>query len=124
METYEKKYKDAQKWVESIYTELSHERQMEAEALFPELAESEDERIRKELLTFLDELSKLGKSMKFDRWSTSDVAKWGYLVSKQGQACNQIQIHCATYQKIIRNQSLKSVIGSYIMMLMCIKLKG
>ena len=53
METYEKKYKDAQKWVESIYTELSHERQMEAEAFFPELAESEDERIRKDMIIWL-----------------------------------------------------------------------
>ena len=47
METYEKKYKDALKWIESIYTELSHERQMEVEAFFPEIFENEDERIRK-----------------------------------------------------------------------------
>lgn len=47
---YEKKYKEAQKWIESIYSELSHEQQMEAEAFFPELKESEDERIRKEIL--------------------------------------------------------------------------
>jgi len=45
---YEKKYKEAQKWIESIYSELSHEQQMEAEAFFPELRESENERIRKE----------------------------------------------------------------------------
>ena len=51
MDTYEKKYKEAQKWIESIYPNLSHEQQMEAEAFFPELAESEDERIRKELIT-------------------------------------------------------------------------
>ena len=44
---YEKKYKEAQKWIESIYSELSHEQQMEAKAFFPELKESEDERIRK-----------------------------------------------------------------------------
>ena len=47
---YEKKYKEAQKWRESIYSELSHEQQMEAEAFFPELQESEDERIRKEII--------------------------------------------------------------------------
>ena len=47
---YEKKYKEAQKWIESIYSELSHEQQMEAEAFFPELKESEDERIRKILV--------------------------------------------------------------------------
>lgn len=36
-----------QEWIESIYTELSHERQMEAEAFFPEIKENEDERIKK-----------------------------------------------------------------------------
>ena len=47
---YEKKYKEAQKWIESIYSELSHEQQMEAEAFFPELKESEDEKIRKRII--------------------------------------------------------------------------
>ena len=50
MDTYEKKYKEAQKWIESIYPNLSHEQQMEAEAFFPELAESEDEKIRRSLI--------------------------------------------------------------------------
>ena len=44
---YEKKHKEAQKWIESIYSELSHEQQMEAEAFFPGLKESEDERMVK-----------------------------------------------------------------------------
>jgi hypothetical protein len=50
MNLYEKKYKEAQKWIESIYSELSHEQQMEAEAFFPELKESENERVRKGLV--------------------------------------------------------------------------
>ena len=50
MDTYEKKYKEAQKWIESIYPNLSHEQQMEAEAFFPELCESEDEKIRRSLI--------------------------------------------------------------------------
>ena len=50
MDTYEKKYNEAQKWIESIYSELSHEQQMEAEAFFPELKESADERVRKGLV--------------------------------------------------------------------------
>lgn len=49
---YEKKYNEAQKWIESIYSELSHEQQMEAEAFFPELKESEDEKIRKAMIDF------------------------------------------------------------------------
>lgn len=47
---YEKKYKDAQKWIESLYPNLSHEQQMEAEAFFPELVESEDEKVKKEII--------------------------------------------------------------------------
>ena len=50
---YEKKYKEAQKWIESIYSELSHEQQMEAEAFFPELKESEDEKIRGAIIHFI-----------------------------------------------------------------------
>lgn len=50
MDTYEKKYKEAQGWIEKIYPTLQHEQQMEAEAFFPELKESEDERIRKALI--------------------------------------------------------------------------
>jgi len=53
MDTYEKKYKEAQKWIESIYPNLSHEQQMEAEAFFPELKESEDEKIRKWIIGVL-----------------------------------------------------------------------
>ena len=40
---YKQKYKEALTLVESIYPDLSHEHQMEAEAFFPELKESEDE---------------------------------------------------------------------------------
>ena len=53
MDTYEKKYKEAQKWIESIYPNLSHEQQMEAEAFFPELCESEDEKIRRSLINLV-----------------------------------------------------------------------
>lgn len=55
------------------------------EYIFPELAESEDEKIRKELLEFLDELSKLGKNTNFDRWSKSDCADWIIWLEKQGE---------------------------------------
>lgn len=47
---YKNKYKNALRWIESIYPTLQHEQQMEAEGVFTELAESEDERIRKELI--------------------------------------------------------------------------
>lgn len=43
-------YDEALKWMENVYPTLSHEQQMEAEVFFPIFKESEDERIRKELL--------------------------------------------------------------------------
>jgi hypothetical protein len=49
-----KAYDEASKWMEGIYPTLTHEQQMEAEAFFSELKESEDERIRKELICFLE----------------------------------------------------------------------
>ena len=38
-----KAYNEASKWMEGIYPTLTHEQQMEAEAFFPKLKESEDE---------------------------------------------------------------------------------
>lgn len=51
---YEQKYKEAQGWIEKIYPTLQHEQQMEAEAFFPELKDSEDERISKEIIEYLE----------------------------------------------------------------------
>lgn len=46
---YEKAYKEALNWMRSIYPTLTGSDKEDAEHYFPELAESEDERIRKEL---------------------------------------------------------------------------
>lgn len=54
--------------------------------IFPELAESEDERIRKHLIEFLSDLSKLGKNTNFDRWSKADCANWIAWLKKQKPA--------------------------------------
>ena len=67
MDLYEKKYKEVQKWIESIYQDLSHEQQMEAEAHFPELVESDNDRIRKELISFLQSYDTL-LTRKFIVW--------------------------------------------------------
>lgn len=65
---YKKKYREAQKWIESIYSELSHEQQMEAEAFFPELKESKDERIRKEIIAFIKKRDRSGCDYDYDQW--------------------------------------------------------
>lgn len=72
---YEKKYKGALAWVESIYPELNHEHQMEAEAFFPELRESEDERIRKELIEHI-KANKEEDYVLFKKFSPDDVIAW------------------------------------------------
>lgn len=53
------------------------------EILFPGLKESEDERIMKNIITFLDELFSLGKNTNFDKWSKSDCAEWIAWLKKQ-----------------------------------------
>lgn len=53
------------------------------EFLIPELKESEDENIRKDLITFLDEIWHLGKNANFDKWDKSDCSNWIAWLEKQ-----------------------------------------
>lgn len=50
---YEKKYKEALGWMQSLYNGLHGKTKEEAEKYFPELKESEDEKIRKGIIDFL-----------------------------------------------------------------------
>lgn len=75
---YEKKYKEAFKWIESIYPKFSHEQQMEAEAFFPELKESEDERIRKDLIEYF----KWNVKQILNDFSNKECIAW---LEKQGE---------------------------------------
>lgn len=84
---FEKKYKEAQKWIESIYSKLSHEQQMEAEAFFPELKESEDERIRKELTEFLKSAS---GGFLDTTTQCKTFGKWVAWLEKQGELVNSL----------------------------------
>ena len=77
---YEKKYKEAQGWIEKIYPTLQHEQQMEAEAFFPELAESEDEMIRKMLIKFFSKGAENNSST--NGISDKDIVAW---LEKQGE---------------------------------------
>ena len=76
---YEKKYKEAQGWIEKIYPTLQHEQQMEAEAFFPELAESEDEKIRKAIINVFS--THKDYEMFFGA-SVEDIRTW---LEKQGE---------------------------------------
>lgn len=54
MDTYEKKYNEALEWMRELYPGLHGAIKEDAEHYFPELRESEDERIRKEIINYLD----------------------------------------------------------------------
>ena len=53
METFEKKYKEALNWMQKIYPTLTGANKEDAEHYFPELKDSEDEKIRKEIIEYL-----------------------------------------------------------------------
>ena len=80
MDIYEKKYKEAQGWIEKIYPTLQHEQQMEAEAFFPELKESENEKIRKTLIRVLNE--NVGNGIEKYGAKLEDALAW---LEKQGE---------------------------------------
>ena len=61
MEDFEKKYKEALGWMREMYPCLTDSLREDAEHFFPELNESEDERIRKTLL----------------KWAGAHKGKWG-----------------------------------------------
>ena len=50
---YEKKYKETIAWIDTIMSTLTKEQQEDALEIFPELTESEDERIRNEIIDYL-----------------------------------------------------------------------
>lgn len=53
------------------------------ECIFPEIKETEYERIKKQLIEFLDIFSKCGRNGNYSKWDTSDCANWLILVEKQ-----------------------------------------
>ena len=79
---YEKKYKEAQGWIEKIYPTLQHEQQMEAEAFFPELKESENEKIRQAIHIYLDWLDGRKDCQPKGDYTIKDMIAW---LEKQGE---------------------------------------
>ena len=82
MDIYEKKYKEAQGWIEKIYPTLQHEQQMEAEAFFPELKESENEKIRQAIHIYLDWLDGHKDYQPKGDYTIKDMVAW---LEKQGK---------------------------------------
>ena len=90
MDNYEEKYKSALKWMQSLYGGLHGATKEDAEKYFPELKESEGERIRKKLISFVENWKNFRPNSPFDDYAvyTSDrdecdrILAW---LEKQGE---------------------------------------
>lgn len=82
---YKKKYEKLKGFVNDLYPHMSDYCKEKIGGYFHKSAESEDERIMKNIITFLDELFSLGKNANFDKWAKSDCAEWIAWLKKQGE---------------------------------------
>lgn len=51
--------------------------------IFPELCKSEDDKIREEIVEFLDNIWHLGKNANLEKWDKCDCSKWICWLEKQ-----------------------------------------
>ena len=103
MDTYEQKYKAALEWMQGMYGGLHGKTKEEAEKYFPELAESEDEKIEKEIIAFLKENLETGRAE--ETWSLSGLKRWIAWLEKQATKSVNIDIESMVSQY---KQRLKS----------------
>jgi len=73
-----------------LYKTANADQRYVLEKLFPELRETEDEKIRKNLINFLDAVWHLGKNANFDEHSKADCAEWISWLEKQ-EGCELIR---------------------------------
>lgn len=102
---YKEKYQEAKSWIESIYPDLSHELQMQAEAFFPELY---DEKMRAMAIkaVYAPEAQSCIKS-----WGINpdDVIAW---LEKQGVSeHNKIQFEKQGEQKVDKCEGCNNIKG-------------
>lgn len=81
MKPYEQKYKAALEWMQSLYSGLHGATKEEAEKYFPELKESEDERIRKGLIKAVSGILK-GNTLYGTDVTREEALAW---LEKQGE---------------------------------------
>lgn len=109
---YKQKYEEAKEWIESIYLELTYEQQKQAETFFPELKESEDERIRKEIMDFVVGPTILndGKREKYLAWlEKQGEQKPITKMSVSDELYEHIRNTCACIDDAITCNSIKDV---------------
>lgn len=102
---YKRKYNEALEWMRSLYDGLHGPTKEDAEHYFPELTESEDERIKKEILSFL-------KDFKRDHYRNLDFSSWIAWLEKQGE---QKPTDLRTWKYIVADVlTAKNGIGQYL----------
>jgi hypothetical protein len=79
---------EAIKVIEDNWSEYSPQIKEAIEVLTPELGESREERIRRSLIDFLDDIWHLGKDAHFDRYGKADCADWMNWVENHGKHKN------------------------------------
>lgn len=82
---YENKYKEALERAKKIHSETSFDYdRCIVEKVFPELKESEDEKVRRELLAFLKENLEKGGNAE-ETWDSEGLERWITWLEKQRQ---------------------------------------
>jgi len=99
MKSYEQKYKEALGWMKSLYGGLHGKTKEEAEKYFPELAESEDGRIRKVLIDYFKRYKEQEECgiKTFYGIPTDDILAW---LEKQGETFTKKDVEDAYLQGI------------------------
>ena len=100
MKSYEQKYKEALGWMKSLYGGLHGKTKEEAEKYFPELAESEDEKIRKAIITFFESED---DNTTYALVPKKDILAW---LEKQGDKSVNIDIESmvSSYKQRLKSQ--------------------
>ena len=90
MKTEEEYKAEVLQLIRDLYPTLKGEERKRAEHLFPELIESEDEKIRKDIIVYLQYSMAFDKSFLDKRynWSQKDCSKWIDWLEKQGEHAN------------------------------------
>lgn len=122
MDNYEEKYKSALKWMQSLYCGLHGATKEEAEKYFPELKESEDERIRKKLISFVENWKNFRPNSPFDDYAvyTSDrdecdrILAW---LEKQGNMLDPDKViewlECKAFQGWAEEINIKQIVDKF-----------
>jgi hypothetical protein len=78
-----------------LYASANADQKYVLESLFPELKETVEDKIKKNLIEFLDSVWHLGKDANFDKWGKADCSDWIDWIKKQ-ESVGEIVSRCKT----------------------------